>query len=303
MTEERIKPEWKAQKTEAQNRIDSRVKATLPPLTPAEAARPFARYFYEEIRPCDPAHYAMMDEPMDPARAFGPGEINRLLDVRRLETEEAEIGWCSLPNGVGYVANRMFYPGVTADMIDWWFAWHPLEDLRYRIWYPPQHAGIMLDPVGRARVLDPGIPNREKNWGVTHHVTENCGCGMENIDIRFRSPADMGFDMERFNEVAATFAGGEGWSVPVDAGDGAIAAPAIMGHVFYEVPGGLMHRTRFWMGCRFTAEGKPESCLPPGVSVPAAPVQGLARHNVKEFTRLGDLLPRIYKELGPGLLC
>ena len=72
MTEERIKPEWKAQKTEAQNRIDSRVKATLPPLTPAEAARPFARYFYDEIRPCDPAHYAMMDEPMDPARAFLP---------------------------------------------------------------------------------------------------------------------------------------------------------------------------------------------------------------------------------------
>jgi hypothetical protein len=28
---------------------------------------------------------------------------------------------------------------VTAEVIDWWFAWHPLDSLRYRIWYPPQH--------------------------------------------------------------------------------------------------------------------------------------------------------------------
>lgn len=303
MTDGQAKPEWNAQKSYAQNRIDSRIKATLPPLTVQEEARPFAKYFYEKIPQCDPAHCAKMDQPMDPAQAFGPEEINRLLDVRRLETEEVEIGWGHLPNGAGFIANKIFYPGVTADMIDWWFAWHALEDLRYRIWYPPQHAGIMLQPVDRARILDPGIPNREKIWGVTHYVTEDCGCGMENVDIRFRSPADMGFDMERFDKVIATFAGGQGRSVAVDKDDSAIAASAIMCHVFYNVPGGLMHRTRFWLGCRFTDAGKPELCLPPGVSVPAASVQGLARHNVKEFTRFRDLLPRIYRELGPGMYC
>ena len=88
MTEDRTKPEWKAQKTYAQNRIDSKVKATLPPLTPEEKTRPFAKFYYEEIKQCDSAHYAKMDHPMDPARAFGPEEINRLLDVKRLETEE-----------------------------------------------------------------------------------------------------------------------------------------------------------------------------------------------------------------------
>ncbi|MBN1570221.1 MAG: hydrolase [Acidobacteria bacterium] len=303
MTEDKTKPEWKAQKTYAQNRIDSKVKATLPPLTPEEEARPFAKYYYEKIKPYDPAHYAGMDQPIDPARAFGPEEINRLLDVKRLETEEVEIGWCNLTNGAGFIANKIFYPGVTADMIDWWFAWHPLEDLRYRIWYPPQHAGIMLSATDRARILDPGIPNREKNWGVTHYVTENCDCGMENVDIRFRSPADMGFDMERFNKVITAFAGGEGWAVAVDKEDSSIAAPSIMCHVFYNAPGGLIHRTRFWMGYRFTEEGKPKLCLPPGVSVPVASVQGLARHNVKEFTRLGDFLPRIYKELGHSMYC
>jgi hypothetical protein len=207
MTQDKNTPEWKAQKTYAQNRADSKMKAGLPPLTPEEEARPFAKYYYDEIPQPDPAHYAKMERPIDPARAFGPEEINRLLDVGRLETEEVEIGWCNLPDGAGFIANTIVYPGVTAHMIDWWFAWHPLEDLRYRIWYPPQHAGIMLSPVDRARILDPAIPNREKNWGVTHYVTENCDCGMENVDIGFRSPADMGFDMDRFDKVAATFAG------------------------------------------------------------------------------------------------
>ncbi len=45
MTEDRNRPEWKAQKTYAQNRIDAKLKAELPPLTPEEEARPFAKYF------------------------------------------------------------------------------------------------------------------------------------------------------------------------------------------------------------------------------------------------------------------
>ena len=140
----------------------------------------------------------MMDEPIDPADAFYPEEIDRLLDVPALEAG-VEVGWCNLPNGAGYIANKIHYPEFTADMVDWWFAWHPLEDLRYRIWYPPQHAGIMLSPIDRARILDDSIPNREKNWGVVHNVTENCNCGFENVDIAFRSPADMGFDVEKFD--------------------------------------------------------------------------------------------------------
>ena len=295
-------PEWKAQKTYSQNLANSRIKATLPPLTPEEEKRPFAKYYYEEIPQPDPGHYEAMETPIDPKDAFYPEEINRLLDVAALEAG-VEVGWCILPNGAGYIANKIFYPNFTADMVDWWFAWHPLEDLRYRIWYPPQHAGIMLSPLDRARILDDSIPIKEKNWGVVHNVTENTNCGFENIDIAFRSPAGMGFDMEKFDKVAATAAAGMGWAVEVEKCDESITAPAIMCHMFYNASGGLIHRTRFWLGYRFTEEGKPELCLPPNVSVPVPAVQGLARHNVKEYTRWRDFLPRIYRELGPGLYC
>jgi hypothetical protein len=39
------------------------------------------------------------------------------------------------------------------------------------------------------------------------------------------------------------------------------------------------------------------------VSVPVEAVQGLARHNVKEYTRWREFLPRIHAELGSSMYC
>lgn len=287
--------EYTVQKNYSDWYASTAIKAGQPPLTPEEEARPFAKYYYDEIPQPDPAHMAMMDKPCDPAKALYPEQMNDLLNPGDLDTE---IGWCNLANGAGFIANKIVYPDVTAEMIDWWFAWHPVEDLRYRIWYPPQHAGIMLSPEGRARLMDETIPWSERNWGVTHHVTENCNCGMDNVTISFKSPQDFGFDMSRWKRPnVATFAGGQGWAVSVDKTDESITAPAMMCHIFRETEAGLEHRTRFWMGYRLS-NGRPELTLPPGVAVPPVAVQGLARHNVCEFTRFKTFLPRIYKEFG-----
>lgn len=277
----------------------TKLKALLPALTPQEEARPFSKYFYETIPQPDPAHYAAMDKSCDAVEALYPENRNDLLNPGYLPIE---IGWCNLANGAGFIANKIVYPDVTAEMIDWWFAWHPLEDLRYRIWYPPQHGGIHLSPEGRKRILDESIPLAERNWGVTHHVTENCDCGMDNIDISFMSPKDYGFDMSRWKDpYVATFAGGQGWAVSVNKNDESITAPAMMCHIFRNTAEGLEHRTRFWMGYRMS-NGVPECTLPPGASVPQVAIQGLARHNVKEFTRFKYFLSRIYKEFGGRML-
>jgi phloretin hydrolase len=269
-------------------------KSELAPLSPEDQSRPYAKYYRDPAQP-DPSHLAMMDAPCDPSKAIYPEQMNDLLNPGDLQVE---VGWCLLPNGAGFIANRNVYKNVTAEMVDWWFAWHPLESLRYRLWYPPQHAGIALDSESRARVLNRDIPIREKNWGVTHHVTEDCNCGMENIDITFLSPRDFGFDMKRWKEpYVSTFVGGFGWSSPVVKTDRAIKAPSLMCHIFRQIPGGLEHRTRFWMGYRMSRD-KPELVLPPGVLVPTIAVQGLACHNVREFSNLRVLLPEIYAEFG-----
>ena len=272
----------------------TKVKAAQPPLTREESARPYAKYYRNPVPP-DPDHLAKMDQPCDPDKALYPEQLNDLLNPGYLDVE---IGWCILPNGAGFVANCYQYKNITAEMIDWWFCWHTLEDLRYRLWYPPQHGGIMISPETRKRMLDPNIPFREKNWGATHHVTEDCDNGMENIDITFLSSKDFGFDMSRWHEpLVSTFAGGYGWACQVNKTDESITAPALMCHIFRPIPEGLEHRTRFWMGYRMS-DGKPELTLPPGVRVPVEAVQGLARHNVKEFSNFAAFLPDIYKECG-----
>ena len=280
-------PEWLA---------DTKRVVSQPDLSEEEKKRPFAKYFYEEIPEPDPDHYAMMDEECDASKAITPLQMNELLKPGYLDIE---TGWCHLPDGTGMIANEIVYPEATGEMIDWWFAWHPLEDLRYRIWYPPQHGGIMVSPDRRARLLDDSIPMRERNWGVIHHVTENTNCGMEHVTIHFMSPQEFGFDMNEYHEPnVCAFAGGQGWSVAAVNEDGkVVTAPAIMCHIFRMTDEGLEHRTRFWLGWRFS-HGKPEVSIPEGVQIPSAAIQGLARHNVCEFTRFRDFLPRIYKEFG-----
>ena len=41
-------------------------------------------------------------------------------------------------------------PGVTAEMVQWWFWWHCQEDLRYQVWYPGDHIRISYRKKDRA---------------------------------------------------------------------------------------------------------------------------------------------------------
>ena len=44
-------------------------------------------------------------------------------------------------------------PGVTVDMLDWWFAWHSLASMHYGIWYPPGHFAISISESHRRSPL------------------------------------------------------------------------------------------------------------------------------------------------------
>ena len=257
-------------------------------LTAKEKAKPYAKYFYMQPATADPQHMALMERPCDPGKAIGPERVSDLLNPGYLETE---IGWCNLPNGTGFIANRTRLPGVTKEMIEWWFVFHALEDLRYKIWYPPQHYGVAVSPETREKILNPEIPITKKFRGVTHHVLEDIGCGTEELDINFLEPEQVGFDMARFHAPhVSTFVGGY-------ANIGAVnPATAIMVHFYREIPGGLEQRTRFWMGYR-VHNSKPELTLPPGAKVPEAAIHGLAIHNVLEYTNLAVFLPQIYGEM------
>ena len=123
-------------------------------LTDAEKAKPWSKWYYRPVDDPDPVLLEAVrpDRPMDPSQAIYPEEINRLLDPGYMEVE---TGWCNLPNGAGYICVNNKMPGVTVDMLDWWFVWHSLADMHYGIWYPPGHYGIAISEKSRKKVLEP----------------------------------------------------------------------------------------------------------------------------------------------------
>jgi hypothetical protein len=265
-------------------------------LTAAEKAKPYSKYFYRPPAQPVPERLAVMDKPMDPSKALPVERINDLLNPGYFE---AESGWCVLPNGAGYVANHTVMPGVTVDMIDWWMAWHGLEDLRYRIWFPAGHYGVSMSEKDRAKILNPNRPMARKLSGVTHFVIENVGGpSAEKIAISFMSPEDVGFDMARFHAPnVGTIVAANGVSLMLNPPPGVpnFKAPAFMIHFIREVPRGIEYRTRFWLGYHILNR-KPWFLLPGGVRIPEFVSRGLAIHNVCEYTNLGSFLPQLYEE-------
>jgi phloretin hydrolase len=265
-------------------------------LTDKEKTKPYSKYFYYKAAVPDPNKLATMVKPMDPSKAL---PITRLNDMLNPGYFEVETGWCVMPDGSGYIANYTQMPGVTADMFKWWFVWHSLEDLRYKIWWPDGHFSVSLSDEDRVKVLDSQRSLDEKLQGITHFVTENVGgpCS-EKIAISWISPETAGFNIELFkqpNVAAAVIANGISLLLDPQPDVPNFESPAFMIHFVRDINGGIELRTRFWMGFHIINK-KPILLLPKGVQLPAQVLSGLATHNIFEFTNLASFLASIYRE-------
>ena len=116
--------------------------------------------------------------PVDAGRGARPlDELDRLLDPAPLPVE---TGWCTLPDGVGYVAVRTPMPGVSGEMVDWWFDWHP--------------ATRSATGSGTRRRISTTRSSRrpsagaKAHWGTVHHPVEDVGVGKVRARIEFLPP-------------------------------------------------------------------------------------------------------------------
>ena len=260
-------------------------------LTTADKKKSYAKYFNQPIeKPNTELMEILKKGPMDTSEALMPENVNELL---KDGYGPGETGYCVLPNGAGYVAVNNKFPGVTLEMIKWWFAWHGLEDLRYMLWFRKGHYGISVSEEDRAKILDPNTTMLEKFQDCTHHVIEDAGNGPEDIEISFLKTEDLGFDMDTFNSKSLVVVAGNGIS---QARAGGPKAPAIMIHLFREVPGGIESRSRFWMGYHMI-DKRPVKLLPDEIQIPIQAPMGLAFHSVEEYSNLAAILPSLYKEM------
>ena len=251
------------------------------PVTEQEKQSPLYKYFEMDMAEPAPGHYKAADEPMPTEFALSPLDMNRMFEEGYLP---ARIGYAQLSDGTAMLSNFVNMPEVTPEMFDWWFAWHGLEPLRYKIWCRDEHhCAITRHP---EKVRDTSLSMKERYWDTIHDVKEAMSPDgpVMDIIINFRNPADIGFSSEKLKDFKGTIvcAGNE-------------HAPVIMCHFLRPIPGGSELHTRFWMGWSIK-NGGPVKVLPDGAKFPLEMPQELLRHNIKEFTNLAALLPKVYAE-------
>jgi phloretin hydrolase len=246
-------------------------------------------YLSRPLSPADPETWAAIERgPIPPADALPLSQLDHLLNPAPLS---AETGWCTLPDGVGYVAVRTPMPEVTGEMVEWWFDWHPRDPLRYRIWHPPAHSDNSFEP--------PTRPDAKLHWGAVHHPVEDVGTGTVRARIAFRRPTDLGFSTDALDDPAV------GAIVCGEVGDDRRRVRhSAMAHVFLRDADGLVLRSHFWLGALI------RPYLPAALAGPAARVlnnravrsvalptglpRALARHCAEEYANLATLLPELY---------
>ena len=99
------------------------------PITDEERNGPLYKYFMRDMVEPDPAKYAQTQDPVDFPEEESALHLDNLFDP----------GYMPVELGYGILANLTEFPGATVEMFDFWFAWHPIEPMRYKIWNRDQH--------------------------------------------------------------------------------------------------------------------------------------------------------------------
>ncbi len=264
------------------------------PLPEGSESKSYYKYFSRDLAP-------VPEEKLEVAAA-GPRpnsgallieDRDKLLDMGYLPYE---TGYWVLEDGSGALANNTYMPGVTCEMLQWWFAWHALDPLRYAIWDPEDHFDVKISDEVRRKILDPDIPLEEKSWDVLHEVVEAFEWDQEpeDVTIKFENPWKMGFNRARYGKDSNNC----GFLVAVNGESGPPdhRVNAVMVHMARPVEGGVEFRTRFWNGWKIDAAGKAVKTLPDGIVIPAQIPETIYRHNIKEYSNLATLLPLVYAE-------
>lgn len=259
------------------------------PVMEEDKLKSYFKYYNLEMEPAHDVFYDMVNKgQIDPALALKFEDRNDLFDSGYLDTE---IGYCVMEDGTGFLANLTIMPGVTAEMFEWWFAWHGLDDLRYKIWNVEDH--YKVETKQKEHIKNENLTYKERLWNTTYEITENIGLGKEKISINFKNPSDLGFEASKIGtEECSTIVCGVGY---VNEQALNCSIPTVMTHFLREIEGGVELRTRFWIG--WTVEdGKAIKKLPDEITIPEAVPMNLLLHNIKEYAHLAQILPQIFEE-------
>ena len=200
----------------------------------------------------------------------------------------------ALPDGVGYVAVRTAMPGVSGEMVDWWFDWHPRDPLRYRVWHPLAHTRQLARARRRARRRQSPLGRRPPPGRGRRHRQRARPDRLRAADASSASPATRS-TTRASRRSSCGYAGDDRRRV----------RHTPMVHVFLATATG---------SCSAAASGSAPRCAPtcpaplaasaarllnrPAVRRARAAARrcrrALARHCAEEYANLAALLPELY---------
>ena len=193
---------------------------------------------------------------------------------------QAEVGYTKMDNGTYLVSMVCPMPGITPDMIEWWFWWHPQADERYQVWFPNEHINISYSKKDDAYFNQKDRPVFRRN---TQYPTEKIGDLKMPLRIDFVEPEEFGFsaDLMSENNIPLIVCG------HVGAFKGLIRHTE-MAHIFQKTDHGLLLISRFWIG---------ETLRDPilrKLILTDKTAKGMAEHCCIEYRNLVEILPALY---------
>jgi hypothetical protein len=187
-------------------------------------------------------------------------------------------------------------PGVSPNMIDWWFGWHLPSSARYRLWHPKAHVAARVRE-DRSHLPD----DRARYTGNVSYVDEYIGKSLKKLAIEFVPPAEFGMASHLPPGSTAVCAktsdrimGGEGGRLI---------------HLVLPTEWGAQMRSAFWLG-EIEHQWPLLDRLMGGVLntrtvrqllVPDQMVLDLLQHCGEEMQHLGKFLPRLFHDQHMGL--
>ncbi len=206
-------------------------------------------------------------------------EKNSILEDESLQQE---VGFKQTADGSFLVSMVCPMPGITPEMIEWWFWWHPQKDERYQAWFPGAHYSVGYSKKDSGYFGSPAYPGFRDN---TQYPVENIGGIRMPLRIDFMTPEEFGFSrdaMER-NNIPLIVCG------HVGAFRGLIRHTE-MAHIFKQTDDGLFLISRFWLGKTLKNPLLRKAILTEKTA------RGMAEHCAVEYRNLAEILPLIYKK-------
>lgn len=200
------------------------------------------------------------------------------------ENLQSEVGFAKMEDGTYLVSMTCPMPRVTVEMIQWWFWWHPQDNLRYQVWFPGAHISIRYPQKDRSFFEQAHVPEFRPN---TQCPVERIGGMKMPLRIDFVTPEEFGFSREimQENHIPQIVCGHVG-------AFNNLVKHTEMAHIFKQTEDGLLLISRFWLG---TAIKNP---LLREMIITEDMARGMAEHCCVEYRNLHEILPMLYAEYG-----